>query len=56
MNLLLWKESWGAGPLKGHDTCSDVHFVHINFIASFLDEQENVEDVQTIMGSGDTRN
>lgn len=42
-----------SGPMKGQDTYSDVYFTHVNFIASSVEEQESLEDVQTV-GSGDT--
>ena len=37
-----------SGPLKGHETCADVHFTQVNFIASSVEEQESVEDVQRL--------
>ena len=37
-----------SGPMKGQDTCSDVHFTQVNFIASSVEEQESLEDVQRL--------
>ena len=37
-----------SGPMKGHDTCSDVHFTQVNFIASSVEEQESLEDVRRL--------
>jgi len=37
-----------SGPMKGQDTCSDVHFTQVNFIASSVEEKESLEDVQRL--------
>ena len=37
-----------SGPLKGQDTCADIRFTQVNFIASSVEEQERLEDVQRL--------
>jgi len=37
-----------SGPMKGQDTCSDVHFTQINFISSSVEEQGSLEDVRRL--------
>ena len=34
--------------MKGQDTCADIHFTRVNFIASSVEEQESLEDVQRL--------
>ena len=41
-----------SGPLKGQDTCADVHFTQVNFVASSVGEQESLEDVQRLWDLG----
>ena len=43
------KLGWvSSGPLKGQDMCADVHFSQVNFIASFVEGQESLEDAQRL--------
>ena len=37
-----------SGPMKGQDTCSGAHFTQVNFVASFVEEQESLEDVRRL--------
>ena len=35
-----------SGPMRGQDTCSDIHLTQVNFVASSVEEQVSLEDVR----------